>query len=192
MDPQSFNARQDNDILERIRNGEMETLRELYFLGRNTVRAFVTRNSGSADEADDVLQDALVILWQRVRANRFELRAQPGTFLYATARNLWLRRLAQRKRERPVNPEDLERTDDALPALEAMVRSEDAEAVRTALTKLSDQCRSLLLAFYWEELSMEEIAVRFGFANAQTAKSKKYQCKRSLRELLTKGGLRND
>jgi len=186
MDHQDHSSGPEEIILNRIRNGEMDALLELYKSSKNMIRAYVTRNSGSADEAEDILQEALVIFWQRVRANRFEPRAQPGTFLFATARNLWFRQLSRRKRERAISPGDFEREDDSISQLDALVRREDSESVQQALTRLSEQCRSLLIAFYWEELSMEEIAARFKFANAQTAKSKKYQCKRILKELLTK------
>jgi RNA polymerase sigma factor (sigma-70 family) len=190
MDLRNASSDQNQEILDRIRNGEMDTLLELYRSGRNTVRAFVTRNSGSTDEADDILQEALVILWQRIRANRFEPLAQPGTFIFATARNLWFRQIARRKKMRALNPDDVQKEDDTLSSLDLLVMAEDAESVQHALALLSEQCRSLLLAFYWEELSMEQIAVRFGYANAQTAKSKKYQCKKNLRELLTRDGNR--
>jgi DNA-directed RNA polymerase specialized sigma24 family protein len=65
-----------------------------------------------------------------------------------------------------------------------MIESEEAQIVRGALEKLGEPCRTLLLLFYWEELSMDEIAGRLGFANAETAKSKKYQCKKELQRLL--------
>jgi len=185
MDLQTASSERNQEIIDRIRNGEMETLHELYRTGRNTIRAFVTRNSGSSDEADDILQEALVILWQRIRACRFEPLAQPGTFLFATARNLWLRQLARRKREKPLGPDDHEKQDDAVSSLDALILTEETGTLQQAMARLSEQCRSILLAFYWEELSMEQIAQRFGFANPETAKSKKYQCKRLLRELLT-------
>jgi len=56
--------------------------------------------------------------------------------------------------------------------------------VRDALDRLGEPCRTLLILFYWEEASMEEIASRLGFANAETAKSKKYQCKKALEQIL--------
>jgi DNA-directed RNA polymerase specialized sigma24 family protein len=40
--------------------------------------------------------------------------------------------------------------------------------------------------FYWDEYSLEEIAAAMGFANAETVKSKKYQCKKALEQYLTK------
>ena len=82
------------------------------------------------------------------------------------------------------HPED-DVADGSLSTLDHMIDDERAEAVRSALETLGEPCRTLLLLFYWEELSMEDIARRLGFANAATAKSKKYQCKKSLKDLLT-------
>ncbi len=186
MDIQEQSQERNEAFLNRVRNGEMAALVELYSSSQKTIRALVTRNSGSADEAEDILQDSLVIFWQRVRADHFEARAHPGTFLYAIARNLWFRQLSRKKRERALNAADFQKEDTSIPLLDEISKKEDAELVQQALTRLSDQCRSLLTAFYWEELTMEEIAVRFKFANAQTAKSKKYQCKKLLKEILTK------
>jgi RNA polymerase sigma factor (sigma-70 family) len=171
-------------LLQRIREGEMAALTDLYRSCRNMVRAHVTRNSGSTEEADDILQDALVVFWQRVRSNRFEQKAQPGTFVFAVARNLWFRQLARKKRLRPIDGADFGNDEPSI--IDEIDQRQESRDLQAALNRLSDQCRTLLMAFYWEELSMEEIAVRFGFANAETAKSKKYQCKQALKKFLAR------
>jgi DNA-directed RNA polymerase specialized sigma24 family protein len=71
-----------------------------------------------------------------------------------------------------------------------MVETEEAAIIVRALHHLGEPCRKLLVLFYWEEYSMDEIASQLGFANAETAKSKKYQCKKALEILLR--GARND
>lgn len=52
------------------------------------------------------------------------------------------------------------------------------------MEKIGQPCRRLLLMFYWEEASMETIAGQLGFANAETAKAKKYQCKKALEKMV--------
>jgi DNA-directed RNA polymerase specialized sigma24 family protein len=42
------------------------------------------------------------------------------------------------------------------------------------------------LLYYWEEESMESIAALMGMANADTVKSRKYQCKKALEALIRK------
>ena len=173
------------DLAKKIIEGDMTALVSLYETNRRPVFSFIRRNHGTTDDAEDMLQEALVILWQRIRSGKFEQRAKLETFVYATVRNLWLRQLAKKRREIADEFQD-ERHESADPtALELMMEDEKASLVKHALQKLSEPCRSLLIAFYWDELSMEQIAQKLGFANAQTAKSKKYQCKQALKKLLS-------
>ena len=95
-----FFASSDARILDRIRKGDEEALVGLFRDNRGPVLALVRHNSGTAADADDTLQEALVTLWERVRTGRFHYSARLGTFVYATARNMWLRRLARGRRER--------------------------------------------------------------------------------------------
>ena len=175
----------DARTLDGIRRGDESALVTLYNAHRRPITALVMRNNGTNDDADDILQEALVILWERVRAGTYVHTAALGTFLFATARNLWLRRLARARRELPLDPNgESASTDDPSP-LEELIEDERTASVRDALALLGEPCRSLLVLFYWEEASMDEIARRLGLANAATAKSKKYQCKEQLKRLIT-------
>jgi RNA polymerase sigma factor (sigma-70 family) len=179
-----FVLNDESDMIARVRRGDRKALLALFDMNRRSIVSLITRNGGSSDEAEDVLQDAVIVLWERIRSGRFEQKAAMGTFLYAVAKRLWLQRLAKRKREpvQDIDP-DTAAGDDAHPGEEAE-REEEEAAVRSALGRLDAPCRSLLLLFYWECLPMEEIASLLGYANAQTMKAKKYQCKERLRHLL--------
>ena len=176
----------DARILDMLRQGDEEALTMLYRSNRKPVTAFVLKNNGTPDDAEDMLQEALIILWERVRSGRFEYAAKLDTFVYATVKNMWMRRLFRKRREVAASPNPDESPSDARSALEEMVSGEESRIVRDAVDELGEPCRTLLLLFYWEELSMEDIATRLGFANAETAKSKKYQCKKALQTLLQK------
>ncbi len=179
-----FPLNTDSQILDRIRKGDEEALVSLYQSSRKMILSYILKNHGSTDDAEDMLQEALVIVWERVRAGKYEPRAKISTYLYATVRHLWLRRLAKQRRELPTDlQEDIQHSDNPSP-LEELIQSEEAERMAGALEKLGEPCKSLLLLYYWEEKSMEEIAASLGFANAQTAKSKKYQCKKALEKIL--------
>jgi RNA polymerase sigma factor (sigma-70 family) len=175
---------EDARILDGIRTGDETALVILYRTNRKSITAFLLRNNGTADDAEDMLQEALIILWERIRTGRHEYNAKLSTFLFGTVRNLWLRRLARKRRESPATHPPEEFPDETLSPLDQIIDDEQTKAVRSALEALGEPCRTLLLLFYWEELSMDDIARRLGFANADTAKSKKYQCKKSLKDLL--------
>lgn len=169
-------------LLERVAAGDDRALLSLYNANWKVTVSYVVRNSGTTDDAKDLLQEALVILWERVRSGRFEQSARLGTFLHATVRNLWLRRLAAGRRLQPTDTLDERAVDSSPSPLEALIGSEESVALSRALDALGDPCRSLLLLFYWEEKSMDEIAQLLGFANADTAKAKKYQCRKALEQ----------
>lgn len=174
----------DARVLDLIRKGDEKALVILYNSNRTMITSYITRNSGSTDDAEDMLQEALIVLWERVRSGKFEYSAKLSTFIYATVKNMWSRKLARKRRETPTDIDPEQHSDESSSALELLIESEQAKLVQEALTKIGEQCRKLLLLFYWEELSMEEIALHMGFANADTVKSKKYQCKKALEQVL--------
>ncbi len=180
----------DAAILDRIRKGDEGALVELYRDNRRPVRALILRNSGTEEDADDMLQEALVTLWERVRTGKFRFEARPGTFVYATARNMWLRRLARSRKEVRHDATDPAAEDPS--PLDVMIGEEESAIVRSALERLGEPCRKLLLLFYWEEESMESIAAALGMANADTVKSRKYQCKKALEALVRERMPEND
>jgi len=184
MSPSLLFLTDDARILDLIREGDEEALVTLYRTNRKAVTAYVCRNDGTADDAEDMLQDALIVLWERVRSGKFEYAARLSTFIFATVKNMWLRQLARKKREQPGSIDAETAADGEQSVLDEMIESEQARRIADALETLGDPCKKLLLLFYWEELSMEQIATEMGFANADTVKSKKYQCKKALEGLL--------
>ena len=179
-----FFLNEDARILDEIRKGNESALVKLYEMNAKPVAAFVVRNGGTQDDADDMLQESLVVLWERVRSGRYEHTAKISTFIFATVKNMWLRKLARLRHEAPAEVEEMTGRIESASALDIMIESEEAKLVQEALVRLGEPCRTLLILFYWEEQSMEDIAIALKFANAETAKSKKYQCKKALHKLL--------
>jgi RNA polymerase sigma factor (sigma-70 family) len=181
-----FFFNEDSRLLEALRNGDDGALEELFRRNRRPVASLVIRSHGTEDDVEDVLQEALVVLWERIRSGSFEYQARLSTFIYATAKNIWMRRLARQRRELPADSEMFEVAGGDPTPDEELEGNERIAAVQAAMEKIGNPCRELLLLYYWEERSMEEIAGRLGFANADTAKSKKYQCKKALEQLVKK------
>lgn len=179
MSPELRFFNRDSKILHLIRNGDETGLVMLFEDARTMAVSYIQRNSGTEADAEEVLQEAVVILWEKVRSGPFEAHAKLTTYLMGVMKNLWSRRLARRKREAPLaddfDPPAVEES-----PLDGLIREEQLEATRKAMALITEMCRKILLMFYWEEKSMDEIAAALGLANAETAKSKKYQCRKSL------------
>ncbi|HTY10833.1 MAG TPA: sigma-70 family RNA polymerase sigma factor [Bacteroidota bacterium] len=180
-----FYLHNDAKILDLIRKGDdEESLATLYKANRRPVVSYVMKNNGTADDAEDILQEAVVVLWEKVRSGQFHYESQLSTFIMGIAKNIWLRRLARRRKEIPEGANIDEAISLDPSPLEELIDSDRSRLVSDSLNKLGDPCKKLLLLFYWEELPLEQIASVMGFANAETAKSKKYQCKKALERIL--------
>lgn len=184
MSPSLFFLNTDARILDLIRKGDEEALVMLYEANRKMVASYVLRNNGTPDDVEDMLQEAVIVLWERIRTGNFEYTAKLSTFLYSTVKNMWLRKLARKRREVPLEDDPEQTADQEQSLLDSLIESEQARMVKEALEKIGEQCKRLLMLYYWEELSMEGIAAQMGFANADTVKSKKYQCKKALEKIL--------
>lgn len=190
MKPTLLFLNDDAKILDLMKQGDEEALVIVYKQNRKAVSSYVMRNNGSDDDAEDVLQESVIILWERVHAGRFEYTAKLSTFIFAVAKNVWSRKRMRKQRE-PATEFDhdsfgsLERSQ-----LDEMIESERSNSIAHAMEKLGDPCKTLLMLYYWEEKSQEDIAVQMGFANAATVKSKKYTCKKMLEKILKDSGFK--
>jgi RNA polymerase sigma factor (sigma-70 family) len=189
MKPTLFFLNNDAKILDLIHQGDDEALVMLYRQNQKAVASYVLRNNGSEDDAEDVLQEAVIILWERVQCGRFEQTAKLSTFIFGVAKNVWSRKRMRKHREPATEFENDSFDSGESSVLDAMIDSERSRTIADAMERLGDPCRTLLVLYYWEERSQEEIALQMGFANAATVKSKKYTCKKMLENILSGMGM---
>ncbi len=166
----------DNAIVELIRKGDERALDYLYRKHFRMMARLITRNSGSEEDAKDVFQDALIVFWEKARSGRFELSSKISTYLYSVCQNLWHKELS-RKQRHTSQPIDLADT----PAPD---NQERVAIVDKCLQQLKPDCRQILMYYYFDQLPMTEIAQKMEFANADSAKTKKYKCKQELDKLI--------
>jgi RNA polymerase sigma factor (sigma-70 family) len=167
------------DILERIRKGDSKAFREIYVEFFGMVRYMIVNNSGTEDEAKDVFQEAMVLLYEKSNADDFMLTSSLKTWIYAVCRNKWLKQLEKKKKN--YRFADFEKFD----IVEDMKEEGSAEhdVLRTSMSKLGVGCRKILLLFYYFKKSMEEIAIELNYTNADNAKAQKYKCIQKLKAL---------
>jgi RNA polymerase sigma factor (sigma-70 family) len=191
MKPNLFFLNTDAKILDLMHQGDDEALVMLYRQNQKAVTSYVLRNNGSGEDAEDVLQESVIILWERVQSGRFEYSAKLSTFIFGIAKNVWSRKRMRKHREPATEFENDVFDSGEQSALDAMIDSERSRTIADAMERLGDPCRTLLVLYYWEERSQEEIALQMGFANAATVKSKKYTCKKMLEKIFSEMGVLN-
>jgi DNA-directed RNA polymerase specialized sigma24 family protein len=74
------------------------TLTRIYQRAFPLVRRYVQQHGGSAQDAQDIFQDAMVIFYEKAVADTFVLSSSVGTLLVGISRNRWRRELDRRAR----------------------------------------------------------------------------------------------
>ena len=163
-------------LLQGLARNERKSVESIYRDNYNMIQALIINNNGSSDEAKDVFQEAMIVLYEKVRSGTFELNCQIKTYLYSVCRRLWLKRLQQLNRySAPVD-----NLDALIPVEEEIEEHEqrnmEFDMMNKAIGSLGEPCKSLLEAYYLEKRSMQDIATSFGYTNADNAKNQKYKC----------------
>jgi RNA polymerase sigma factor (sigma-70 family) len=170
-------------LLEGLAINDRKAIETIYRQHYTMVQSLITANNGMADDARDIFQEAMIVLYEKVRSGSFELNCQIKTYLYSVCRRLWLKRLTQMQRMAP-EPGNLEETIPVEEELEIHEqRNMDYLTMERSMQILGEPCRSLLEAYYLKKKSMIEIAGSFGYTNADNAKNQKYKCLMRLKKL---------
>lgn len=174
----------DQEIFEQICRGDERALEVVYQKHYRMMMRLVQNNSGTEQEAKDIYQEAVVVFWQKAVSGNLVLTSKISTYIYSICLNLWRKELDRKKR---LTNEQHDR-----PHYQQHESEERARIVRECIDQLSETCRKVLSYYYFDGMSMKEIAERVGFANTDTAKTKKYKCKKKLDEIIKSQYSAND
>jgi RNA polymerase sigma factor (sigma-70 family) len=142
------------------------------------VRKLILTNRGNEHDAQDIFQEGLVKVYQKITEQGLELNCKFGTYLYSVCRFLWLHELEKKKNSSRDSMDDENIIDDQT-ANNLIRENIELKLYQEHFKELSRECRKVL-NMYFQKASMEEISVAMGYKNIQIAKDKKYRCKKSL------------
>lgn len=166
----------EQDLLKGLAQGDKQTIEIIYKDHYNLIQSLILNNNGTADDAKDIFQEAMIVLYEKVRSGSFELNCQLKTYLYSVSKRLWLKKLSTNNRFVSTGVE-LEQTFPVEEELEAHERRDaEFDMMEKAIATLGEPCKSLLEAYYLNKQNMQVIAEAFGYTNADNAKNQKYKC----------------
>jgi len=180
-----------NPIVETIRSDQNSKALTALYKHYPMVRRLIRTTGGTTKDAEDIFQEALIILIKKIRTENFQLTAQPGTYLFSVSRYLWKDELKRRNRQVPhdllTDDNGTALRDTETPGLKELLEDESRiKLAEQALSELKDRCRELLLLFYHGDLRLKEIAARMGYSSENTAKNQKYKCLEAAKNRLRK------
>lgn len=164
-------------LLRGLAQHDPVAIESIYRENFGTIQGYILKNSGFADDARDIFQEAMVILFEKAQSESFELSCRIKTYLYSVCRRLWLKKVQKERRLYASTVDVIHDTVAVEDDLEMHDKNyNDLQLMEQAMKKLGEPCKSLLEAFYLQKKSMPEIADFFGYTNADNAKTQKYKC----------------
>jgi len=114
---QSLSSTDDSSIVNRLRRGEDQALNEVYRKCRDYCIKFLVNNGADTEKAADLFQDAIIVFYEKVKNQDFELRSSVQTYLNSICRNQWLTHLRDNKEVFVKDPETLSMSTTSLTGL---------------------------------------------------------------------------
>ncbi len=167
------------ELLRGIINNDAGILDYVYKENFRAVRHLIITNSGTEEDASDIFQESLVVLFRKIRDKNFELTSSLNTFIYSIARLTWLKELENRNKRVEFVDTDDSFQDKELEVIDVIERNEKLRLYREKFEELSDNCKKVLRMFL-NSIPIKEITKTMGYSSDQHTKNRRFRCKKSL------------
>jgi RNA polymerase sigma factor (sigma-70 family) len=175
--------------LEGLKSGNRLITGKIYAAHYPLVERMIISHQGDSDDAKDIYQEAFLIFLDHIQNPNFELTSKISTYLYAVARNLWLKRLKVLGMNAfSINDQFADQLPDNSATIDSFMEEEQRYSdLYAGMEQLGEPCKTVLADFFFQKLSMEAIAQKHGYTNADNAKTQKYKCLVRLKKLVLVG-----
>jgi RNA polymerase sigma factor (sigma-70 family) len=176
-----MNATANSYYLKGIAENDFAVLKKVYDESLPEVIKHIKRNSGTIDDAKDVFQEAIMVVYKKLKNNNLELTTTFHIYLFSVCKRIWLKKL-KKKGKREVTFEDNEAFAYEEEYEEVYLKRQKWALFNKKLEQLTTECKTVLQMLFTGS-SSKAIATKMGYTE-EYAKRKKYKCKISLAALI--------
>jgi RNA polymerase sigma factor (sigma-70 family) len=177
-----------SDLIKGIRNHDSFILGYVYDTYYPLIEGYITHNQGSVEQARDIFQDAMIVVYNRIKSGELELSCKFGTYLYAICKNIWV----QERKKHLLRVEKLKQhplmVNDPGPADDPLLQIHLTTLFNKHFEELSKDCQKIL-SMYFNNFSVEEIRMAMNYKDLHHTADRKYRCKKSLVNRIVKDPL---
>lgn len=176
----------DAELLEALKKGQPDAYKKIYTNYYNMVFGLVTRNSGHPEDAEDVFQEALIVLIKNIRKPNFSLTAKLGTYLHSIVYNIWMTKLRKKGKmgvTMEIEEEVIDLSEDTLEEKKTIEKKYDL--IKIALEQMGDDCKKIIVDYYYKKIKLKDIGVALGYTDG-FVKVKKNRCMNAFKKLIYK------
>lgn len=169
----------DQKLINSIKAGGNSSLEVFYNKCFPMVASYIKQNTGNDEDAQDVFQEAIIVLIEKIKNTDFVLTSTLSTYVFAISKNIWLKNLRNNKLLK------IEPLDDSL--YNAEISTDENEEVdlekrvSSWLSRITKHCQQILKALFFYNQPIEVLMVKMGWKNKHTAANQKYKCIQQLK-----------
>ncbi|MDO9615503.1 MAG: sigma-70 family RNA polymerase sigma factor [Bacteroidota bacterium] len=169
------------ELLNGILRNDTIVLQFIYKNFYSKINFFIKKNNGDDDDANDIFQETIIIIYRKLKANELALDCTFETYLYSICRFLWLKQLEKRKIEKENIKDNHEFNDEIYDdSLEKVTDLNDRNRLyQKHYANLGKDCQKIL-QLYFDKVPLKTIAQMMGFKSEKYAKKRKFSCKEYL------------
>lgn len=171
----------DEEITAGLRKRDNRVLQYIYKNSFNTIKQLILNNAGSDNDAEDIFQEALIIIFKKLKDEPdFQLTCAFSTYIYSISRLIWLKHLRNFKKIEidPLNRDMEERIEFEEPS---PVQDKDLRMAiyQRTLLKIPEDCQKIL-TLTAQDISSIDIARQLGFRSEGYVRKRRHFCKEYL------------
>ncbi len=177
----------DDEIIEGLKHGDDNVLNFLYKNYYGAVRSLVLKSYGTEDQARDIFQEVIIVIYNKLQNGNFKITSSFFTFFYAVIKNIWLDFRKMKKKNPLGNALDYndEIGIDAEEVDLLATRALRSHLFYSYLKQLKEDCQKIL-SLTMEDYSSEEIAAKLEIKSVSYVRKRKSDCLKVLIEKIRK------
>jgi len=155
---------------------------DLYKKAFPSVATYISRRGGSLEEAKDIFQDALIIFYEKNQEESFFIENEKA-YLLGISKHLWSKKFKSTAQFQPldtIKTNLMSSEDNGAPSSQKLIMF---------LERAGKKCMDILEAFYYDKLSAENIASKFGYSGTRSATVQKFKCLGKVRDQIKEKSL---
>ena len=168
------------EILNGILRNDNVILQHIYKNFYYKVNLYVKKNNGDSDDANDIFQEAVIVMYRKLKANELILNCSFETYLFAVCKYLWYKHLSRQKSEKEMFSDSIVYENEYdHDFMEVADKNEKFRLYQKHFQMLGSDCQKLLQLFF-DKVSLKQIAQIMGFNSEKYVKKRKFKCKEYL------------
>lgn len=169
-------------------NSAFGILYEKYF---ELTKNFVLNNSGNLSDAEDIFQDAMMILFVKLSDENFKTYTCLSNYVMGISKNLWLKKLRNRKFYVEF-PDEYYQTNQI--EIDSAIENERDYLDKMAdyVMQISTHCQNLITDIFYYQKNMDEIKEKYRYSSQHNAQNQRYKCVAQIRKAKERDDLKKN